>query len=182
MDVYARYKSGPHDSESTGPIVVARVGSVISLIHCYEKVAQYRQLTRNEGEVGENKLIGPEIVQKTTDKIVPIEEKLKTVSPWKGVVRFGKKSKISSRYVGPFEIVERVSPVAYRLRLPQELVCIYDTFHVSNLKKCLTDVNLQVPLEEIKIDKSLRFVEEPIEIIDREVKKLKQSRIPIVKF
>ncbi|GJT85540.1 putative reverse transcriptase domain-containing protein [Tanacetum coccineum] len=103
------------------------------------------------------------------------------VSPWRGVVRFDKRSKLSPRYVGPFEVVERVGPVAYRLRLSQELIGIHDTFHVSNLKKYLTDVNLYVPLEEIKIDEKLRFVEEPIEIIDREVKKLKQSWIPIVK-
>ncbi|GJR13307.1 hypothetical protein Tco_0795959 [Tanacetum coccineum] len=103
------------------------------------------------------------------------------VSPWKGMVRFGKKSKLSSRYVGPFEVVKRVGPVAYRLRLPQELVGIHDTFYVSNLKKCLADVNLHVPLEEIKIDDKLRFIEEPIEIMDREVKKLKRSWIPIVK-
>ncbi|GJX58204.1 hypothetical protein Tco_0289594 [Tanacetum coccineum] len=103
------------------------------------------------------------------------------VSPWKGIVCFGKRSKLSPRYVGPFRIVKRVGPVAYQLRLPQELVGIHDTFHVSNLKKCLADANLQVPLEEITIDKSLHFVEKPIEIMDREVKKLKQSRIPIVK-
>ncbi|GKE77293.1 hypothetical protein Tco_1543413 [Tanacetum coccineum] len=84
-------------------------------------------------------------------------------------------SKLSPRYVGPFEVVERVGPVAYRLRLPQELIGIHDTFHVSNLKKILADVNLHVPLEEIKIDDKLRFVEEPIEIMDREIKKLKRS-------
>ncbi|GJX47292.1 putative reverse transcriptase domain-containing protein [Tanacetum coccineum] len=100
---------------------------------------------------------------------------------WKGVVRFGKRNKLSPRYVGPFEIVERVGPVAYRLRLPQELVGIHDKFHMSNLKKCMADVNFHVPLEEIKIDNGLRFVEEPIEVMDRDVKKLKQSRIPIVK-
>nr|GEV34482.1 reverse transcriptase domain-containing protein [Tanacetum cinerariifolium] len=99
-----------------------------------------------------------------------------------GVVRFGKRSKLSPRYVGPFEIVERVGPVAYRLLLPQELVGIHDTFYVSNLKKCLADVKLHVPLEEIKVDKGLCFVEEPIEVMDREVKKLKQSKIPIVKI
>ncbi|GJX07836.1 putative reverse transcriptase domain-containing protein [Tanacetum coccineum] len=159
-------------------------------------------------EVGESQLIGPEIVQETTAKIVQIKERMKTardcqksyvdnrrkplefsvgdkvllkVSPWKGVVRFGKRSKLLPRYVGPFEVVERVGPVAYRLRLPQELVGIHDTLHVSNLKKCLADVNLHVPLEEIKIDDKLRFVEEPIEIMDREVKNLKRSRIPIVK-
>ncbi|GJS47583.1 putative reverse transcriptase domain-containing protein [Tanacetum coccineum] len=103
------------------------------------------------------------------------------VSPRKGVVRFGKRSKLSPRYVGPFEIVERVGPVAYRLRLPQELVGVHDTFHVSNLKKCLADVTLHAPLEEVKIDDKLHFVEEPMEIMDREVKKLKKRRIPIVK-
>ncbi|GJY62987.1 hypothetical protein Tco_0464447 [Tanacetum coccineum] len=89
--------------------------------------------------------------------------------------------KLSLRCVGPFEIFERVGPVAYRLRLPQELVGVHDTFHVSNLKKYLADVNLHVPLEEIKIDDKLCFVEELIEIMDREVKKLKQSKISIVK-
>ncbi|GJW96026.1 putative reverse transcriptase domain-containing protein [Tanacetum coccineum] len=153
-------------------------------------------------EVGESKIIGPEIIQETIDKIVQIKERLKTardrqksyadnrrtllefsvddkvllkVSPRKGVVRFGRRSKLSPRYVGPFEIIERVVPVAYRLRLPQELVGVHDMFHVSNLKKCLAKVNLHVPLEEIKINEKLRFVEEPIEIIDREVKKLKRS-------
>ncbi|GJW00658.1 putative reverse transcriptase domain-containing protein [Tanacetum coccineum] len=97
------------------------------------------------------------------------------VSPWKGVVSFGKRSNLSPRYVGPFEVVKRVGPVAYRLRLPQELAGIHDTFYVSNLKKFQADVNLHVPLKEIKIDDKLYFVEEPIEIMDREVKKLKRS-------
>ncbi|GJX50034.1 putative reverse transcriptase domain-containing protein [Tanacetum coccineum] len=159
--------------------------------------------------VGESKLIRPEIIQETTDKIVQIKKRLKTirdrqksyadnqrkslefsvgdkvllkVSLWKGVVRFGKRSKLSPRYVGSFEVIERVGPVAYRLRLPQEFVGIHDKFHVSNLKKCLVDVNLHVPLEEVKINDKLYFVEEPIEIIDREVKKLKQSKILIVKI
>ncbi|GKA01913.1 reverse transcriptase domain-containing protein [Tanacetum coccineum] len=78
-------------------------------------------------------------------------------------------------------IIERIGPIAYRLRIPQELSSIHDIFHVSNLKKCLADANLHVPLEEIKVDKTLRFVEEPLRIIDREVKRLKRSRIPIVK-
>ncbi|GKC30198.1 putative reverse transcriptase domain-containing protein [Tanacetum coccineum] len=81
-----------------------------------------------------------------------------------------------------FEILERIGPVAYRLRLPQELSSAHDIFHVSNLQKCLTDANLHVPLEEIKVDKTLRFVEEPVEIMDRKVKRLKRSRIPIVKI
>ncbi|GJV29420.1 reverse transcriptase domain-containing protein [Tanacetum coccineum] len=128
-------------------------------------------------EVGESQLIGPEIVQETTEKIVQIRERLKTAR----MVRFGKKGKLAPRYVGPFEIVECVGPVAYRLKLPQELSCVYDTFHVSNLKKCLAEPDVQVPLDEIEIDENLRFVEEPIEIVDRDVKKLKQRRIPLVK-
>ncbi|GJT50066.1 retrotransposon protein, putative, ty3-gypsy subclass [Tanacetum coccineum] len=103
------------------------------------------------------------------------------VSPWKGVVCFGKKCKLAHRFIGPFEITERIGPVAYRLRLPQELNDVHDTFHVSNLKKCLADQSLHVPLEEIQVDAKLNFVEEPMEILEREFKKLKRSRIPIVK-
>ncbi|GJR57779.1 hypothetical protein Tco_1499941 [Tanacetum coccineum] len=95
--------------------------------------------------------------------------------------RWPEKEKLIPRYVGPFEVVERVRPDAYHLRLPQELSSIHDTFHVSNLKKCLADANLQVPLEEIEIDDKLHFVEELVEIVYREVKKLKRKRIPIVK-
>nr|GEX30069.1 putative reverse transcriptase domain-containing protein [Tanacetum cinerariifolium] len=103
------------------------------------------------------------------------------VSPWKGVIRFGKKGKLAPRYVGPFEILKRIGPVAYRLRLPEELSSVHDTFHVSNLKKCIADANLHVPLDEIKVDKTLRFVIEPVEIMDREVKSLKRSKILILK-
>ncbi|GJT65118.1 hypothetical protein Tco_1016598 [Tanacetum coccineum] len=103
------------------------------------------------------------------------------VSPWKGVVCFGKKGKLAPRFVGPFEIIEKVGPVAYRLDLTEELDVVHDTFHVSNLKKCLADPTLQVPLDEIQVDARLNFVEEPIEILEREFKKLKRSRISIVK-
>ncbi|GKB39193.1 hypothetical protein Tco_0884135 [Tanacetum coccineum] len=103
------------------------------------------------------------------------------VSPWKGVIRFGKQGKLAPRYIGPFEILRRIVPVAYRLRLPEELSGVHDTFHVSNLKKCLADASLHVPLDEIKVDKTLCFVEEPVEIMDREVKSLKRSKIALVK-
>ncbi|GJV76743.1 putative reverse transcriptase domain-containing protein [Tanacetum coccineum] len=145
--------------------------------------------------------------RETTDKVVLIKEKLKAardcqksyadntrkplefevgdrvmlkVSPWKGVIRIGKKGKLAPRYVGPFKILERIGPVAYRLRLPEELSGVHDTFHVSNLKKCLADASLHVPLDEIKVDKTLRFIKEPVEIMDREVKRLKCSRISLV--
>ncbi|KAI3815748.1 hypothetical protein L1987_15429 [Smallanthus sonchifolius] len=103
------------------------------------------------------------------------------VSPWKGVVRFGKKGKLAPRYVGPFKILERVGKVAYKLDLPSELINVHPTFHVSNLKKCLADENLHIPLDEVYVDEKMHFVEKPVEIMDREVKKLKRSRIPIVK-
>ncbi|GJT00232.1 putative reverse transcriptase domain-containing protein [Tanacetum coccineum] len=129
-------------------------------------------------EIVENSLIRPE--RKPLELEVRDQVLLK-VSPWKGVMHFGKKDKLAPRYVGPFEILERIGPVAYRLRLPKELSEVHDTFHVSNLKKCLADANLYMLLDEIKIDKTLHFVEKPVEIIDREVKTLKHSKIPIVK-
>nr|GEU64892.1 reverse transcriptase domain-containing protein [Tanacetum cinerariifolium] len=166
------------------------------------KTEKLARLYINEIIARNGKLLGLEIVQETTDKIVQIKERLKVardrqksyadnrrkpfefsvsdkvllkVSPRKGVVRFDKRSKLSPRHVGPFDIVERVGPVAYRLRLPQELVGVNDTFHVSNLKKCLADVNLHVPLEEVKVDDKLHFVEEPIEILDLGLKSLNED-------
>ncbi|KAD6119252.1 hypothetical protein E3N88_10523 [Mikania micrantha] len=103
------------------------------------------------------------------------------VSPWKGIFRFGKRGKLSPRFVGPFKILERIGSVAYILELPPELSNIHDVFHVSNLKKCLADESLIVPLEEIQINEKLQFSEEPVKVMDREVKVLKRSRIPIVK-
>ncbi|GKD83781.1 hypothetical protein Tco_1350620, partial [Tanacetum coccineum] len=159
-------------------------------------------------EIRGSSLIGPELVQETTDKVVLVKKKPKVVrdrqkryvdyrrkplefevgdlvllkvKPWKGVVHFRKKGKLAPRYVGPFEILKRIGLVAYRLRLPEELSSVHDTFHVSNLKKCLADANLHVPLDEIKVDKTLRFVEEPVEIMDREIKKLKRKKIALVK-
>ncbi|GJZ74159.1 reverse transcriptase domain-containing protein [Tanacetum coccineum] len=182
-----------------------------SSIRCAPFEALYGRKCRSPilwAEIGESSLIGPELVQETTDKVVLIKEKLKAardhqksyadnrrkplefevgdrvmlkVSPWKGVIRFGKKGKLAPRYVGPFEILERIGPVAYRLRLPEELSGVHDTFHVSNLKKCLADASLHVPLGEIKVDKTLRFVGKPVKIMDREVTSLKRSKIALVK-
>ncbi|GJS89063.1 putative reverse transcriptase domain-containing protein [Tanacetum coccineum] len=158
-----------------------------------------------------NKIVarhGTELVQEKTEKISQIKDRLKAtrdrqksygdkrrkplefsvgdyvllkVSPWKGVVRFRKKGKLAPRFVRPFEIIEKVGPVAYRLDLPKELDGVHDTFHVSNLKKCLVDPTLQVPLDEIQVDAKLNFMEEPVEILEREFKKLKRSKIAIVK-
>ncbi|GKC75246.1 putative reverse transcriptase domain-containing protein, partial [Tanacetum coccineum] len=103
------------------------------------------------------------------------------VSPWKGVIRFGKRGKLNPRYIGPFRIIAKVGTLAYRLELLEQLSRVHSTFHVSNLKKCFVDEPLAIPLEEIQIDDKLHFIEEPVKIMDREVKRLKQSRIPIVK-
>ncbi|GJY50588.1 putative reverse transcriptase domain-containing protein [Tanacetum coccineum] len=103
------------------------------------------------------------------------------VSPWKGVVRFGKHGKLNPRYVGPFRVLAKVGKVAYRLELPQELSIVHHTFHVSNLKKCYADEPLVMLLEGIRVDDKLQFVEEPAEIMKREIKRLKRSRIPLVK-
>nr|GEX48613.1 reverse transcriptase domain-containing protein [Tanacetum cinerariifolium] len=92
-----------------------------------------------------------------------------------GVVRFGKRGKLNPRYVGPFKVLERVGDVAYKLDLPEELGKVHNTFHVSNLKKCHADEPLAVPLDGLHFDDKLHFVEEPVEIVDREVKRLKQS-------
>ncbi|KAI3682963.1 hypothetical protein L1987_83374 [Smallanthus sonchifolius] len=103
------------------------------------------------------------------------------VSPWKGVIRFRKRGKLNPRYVGPFKIMKRVGPVAYQLDLLEGLSGVHNVFHVSNLKKCLADESLAVSLEELHIDEQLCFIEEPVEIMDREVKTLKHSKIPIVR-
>ncbi|GKA56260.1 putative reverse transcriptase domain-containing protein [Tanacetum coccineum] len=129
-------------------------------------------------EIEECSLTGLEL---TTDKFEVGHRVLLNVNPWKGVVHFEKKGKLAPRYVGPFEILERIGLVAYRLRLPEELSSVHDTFHVSNLKKCLADASLHVSLDEIKVDKTLCSVEEPVEIMEREIKKLKRKKIALVK-
>nr|GFB01173.1 putative reverse transcriptase domain-containing protein [Tanacetum cinerariifolium] len=103
------------------------------------------------------------------------------VSPWKGVIRFGKRGKPNPCYIGPFKILPRVGTVIYRLELLEHLSRVHSTCHVSKLKKCMDDEPLAIPLDEIQVDNKLNFIEEPVEIMDREVKRLKQSRIPIVK-
>ncbi|GKE09141.1 hypothetical protein Tco_1412692 [Tanacetum coccineum] len=103
------------------------------------------------------------------------------VSPWKGVVRFGKRGKLNPRYAGPFKVLEKVGSVAYKLELPQELSRVHNTFHVYNLKKCYANEPLAVPLDGLHFDDKLQFVKEQVEIMDREVKRLKRSRIPLVK-
>nr|GFA79251.1 putative reverse transcriptase domain-containing protein [Tanacetum cinerariifolium] len=159
-------------------------------------------------EVGESQLTGPELVRETMEKIVQIKNHLLTarsrqksyadlkrrltefevgdkvmlkVSPWRGVIRFGKRRKLSLRFIGPFKVIERIGPVAYKLELPDKLCGIHDTFHVSNLKRCFVNDDVVIPLDEVQLDDKLHFVKEPVEFMDGEVKRLKQSRILIVK-
>ncbi|GJV39804.1 hypothetical protein Tco_1418244 [Tanacetum coccineum] len=119
-------------------------------------------------EIGESSLTGFELVQETTDKVVLVKEKPKAVRDrQKSYVDFRRKPlefEVGDRVL--LKILERIGLVAYRLRLPEELNSVHDTFHVLNLKKCLADANLHVPLDEIKVDKTLHFVEEPVEIMD----------------
>nr|GEX24109.1 reverse transcriptase domain-containing protein [Tanacetum cinerariifolium] len=144
-------------------------------------------------EVEDSQLTGPELIRETTEKIVQIKNRLLTarshqksyadvrpkpmefevgdmvmlkVLPWKGVIRFRKCGKLSPLYIGPFKIIERIGPMAYKLELPEKLRGIHNTFHVSNLKKCLADENLVIPLEEIQLDDKLDFIKEPVEIMD----------------
>ncbi|GJU99246.1 hypothetical protein Tco_1328517 [Tanacetum coccineum] len=157
-------------------------------------------------EVGDSQLNGPEIIHETTEKIIQAvfkqhEKRQKTytdrrrkplefevgdkvmlkVSPRKGVICFGKRGKLNPRHIGPFKIFANVGTVAYRLELLGQLSRVHSTFHVSNVKKCLSKETLAIPLDEIQIDDKHHFIEEPVEIIDREVRRLKQSRILIVK-
>nr|GEX94564.1 hypothetical protein [Tanacetum cinerariifolium] len=158
--------------------------------------------------VGDAQLTGPKIAHETTKKIIQIKKRIQAardkqkiytdmrrkplefkvrdkvmlkVSPWKGVIRFDKQGKLNPLYIRPFKILAKVGMLSYRLELPEQLSQVYSTFHVSNLKKCFVDEALGISLDDIQIDGMLNFIEEPVKIMDREVKWLKQSRIPTVK-
>ncbi|KAJ0460950.1 putative nucleotidyltransferase, Ribonuclease H [Helianthus annuus] len=103
------------------------------------------------------------------------------VSPWKGIIRFRKRGKLSPRFIGPFKILDRVGKVAYRLELPEELSGIHNTFHVSHLRKCLADDTAYVPLDDIEVDNKLNYIARPIAILDRKVKGLRNKEIEQVK-
>nr|GFA13400.1 putative reverse transcriptase domain-containing protein [Tanacetum cinerariifolium] len=139
-------------------------------------------------EVGESQLTDPELVRETTEKIVQIKNRLltarsrqKSYAVLKRRLTEFEHGKLSLRFIGPFKVIERIGPVAYKLELPDKLRGIYDTFHVSNLKRCFMNDNVVIPMDEVQLDDKLYFVKEQVEIMDREVKWLKQSRIPIVK-
>ncbi|KAG8503496.1 hypothetical protein CXB51_001481 [Gossypium anomalum] len=157
-------------------------------------------------ELGEQQVLGPELVTDTEDKVKVIRDQLKEasdrqksyadlkhkeieysvgdmvflkVSPWKKILRFGKKGKLS--HIGPYRVLKRVGPVAYQLELPPELDRIHDVFHVSMLRRYRPDPTHVVPVAEIEVQPDLTFEEEPVQILDREVKILRRKSIPLVK-
>ncbi|KAH9685255.1 Endonuclease [Citrus sinensis] len=159
-------------------------------------------------EVGERRLFGPELVQDTNEKIQLIRDRLKVaqdrqksyadkrrrelefevgdrvfirISPWKGVLRFGKRGKLSPRYIGPYEIVERIGPLAYRLALPPELSRIHDVFHVSMLRKYIYDPSHVLSKQPIQLKEDLTYEEEPVEILEEKHQVLRSKTIPLVK-
>ncbi|GJY25533.1 retrotransposon protein, putative, ty3-gypsy subclass [Tanacetum coccineum] len=132
-------------------------------------------------EVGDAQLTSPEIVRETTEKIIQIKHRLQASRDRQRSYADKRRKPLEFQVGDKVMILTKVGMVAYRLELPEQLSHVHSTFHVSNLKKCLSDEPLAIPLDEIHIDDKLNFIEEPIEIMDREVKRLKQSRIPIVK-
>nr|GEU81808.1 putative reverse transcriptase domain-containing protein [Tanacetum cinerariifolium] len=191
------------------PNMKAEIATYVSkCLTCTKVKAECQKPSGLLAEVGDLQLTGPEIVHETTKTIIIIKKRIQVacdrqksyadrkrkplefqvrdkvmlkVSPWKGVIRFGKREKLNPRYIGPFKVLAKVGTIAYRLDLPDQLSRFHSTYHVSNLKKCFSEKPLAIPLDEIHIDGKLNFIEEPVEIMDREVKRLKQSRIPIVK-
>ncbi|KAL5865850.1 hypothetical protein ACOSQ3_003364 [Xanthoceras sorbifolium] len=159
-------------------------------------------------ELGEDRLVGPDLIRQTEEKVKIIKDRLKIasdrqksyadlkrkeieydvgekvflkVSPWKKVLRFGRKGKLSPRFIGPYEIIERVGPVAYRLALPPELEKIHNVFHVSMLRRYRSDPSHRVQAESIEIRPDLTYEEEPVQILDREIKELRNKIVPLVK-
>ena len=159
-------------------------------------------------KLSEKKIIGPDMIQETEEKVKMIRERLKVttdrqksyadmkrkdiryeirekvvlkVSPWKKVMRFGKNDKLSPRFIGPYEVIEKVGPVAYRLALPPDLEKIHDVFHVSMLRRYRSDLSHVVSSEIIELRPDLTYEEEPVEILAHEVKELRNKKIPLVK-
>ncbi|XP_040966317.1 uncharacterized protein [Gossypium hirsutum] len=160
-------------------------------------------------ELNERKVVGPELIQETENTVRKMRERLKAafdrqksyadlkrrdieysvgdkvflkVSPWKKILRFGQNGKLSPRYIGPYKVIERIGPVAYRLALPPELQKIHDVFHVSMLRIYRSYPSHVIPIEDIEIRPDLSYEEESVKILAREVKELRNKRVPLVKL
>ena len=158
--------------------------------------------------MNEHKIIGSELVKDTEEKVQIIQQRLKVacdrqrsyanlkrndieyevgdkvflkVSPWKKILRFGRKGKLSPRFIGPYEVLERVRPVAYRLALPPELAKLHDVFHVSMLRRYCYDPSNILPVQDIQVQEDFTFNEEPKAILDREIRQLRNKQVPLVK-
>ncbi|KAI3491362.1 hypothetical protein L1887_44288 [Cichorium endivia] len=159
-------------------------------------------------ETGDKPLAGPEIIAETEEKIQSIREHMRVaqnrqkqyadrrrkplefsegdmvmlkVSPWKGVIRFGKRGKLSPRFIGPFRVLKKIGAVAYKLELPEELRGIHNVFHVSHLRKTLHDQSTRIPLAGVQLDEKLRYQEMPEQILEKKVKKLRNKEVGLVK-
>ena len=159
-------------------------------------------------EMNEHKIIGPELVKDTEEKVQIIQQRLKAtcdrkrsyanlkrkdieyevgdkvflkVSPWKKILHFGRNGKLSPRFIGPYEILERIGPVVYRLALPLELAKLHDVFHVSMLRRYRSDPSHILPAQDIQVQEDFTFDEEPKAILDREIRQLRNKQVPLVK-
>ena len=158
--------------------------------------------------MNEHKIIGPDLVKDTKEKVQIIQQRLKAasdrqksyvnlkrkdieyevgdkvflkVSPWKKILRFGRKGKLSPRFIGPYDILERVELVAYRLELPLELAKLHDVFHVSMRRRYRSDTSHILPVQDIQVQEDLTIDEEPKAILDREIRQLRNKLVPLVK-
>nr|GFB10041.1 putative reverse transcriptase domain-containing protein [Tanacetum cinerariifolium] len=173
-------KRGKLNPTYVGPFnVLERVGDVFYKIDLPEELSR-EPVEIMDHEVKRLKRSRIPLVKHQPMKFQIGDRVMLKVSPWKGVVRFEKRGKLNPRYVGPFKVLDKVGTVSYKLELPQELNRVQNTFHVSNLKKCHDDEPLVIPLDGLHFDDKLHFVEEPVEIVDQEVKRLKRSRIPLI--
>ncbi|XP_052882260.1 uncharacterized protein LOC128290593 [Gossypium arboreum] len=160
-------------------------------------------------ELNETKMMGIDLIREIGDKVPIIHDSLKVasdcqksyadlkrkyiesvvgdrvflkVSPWKKVLRFGRKGKLSLRFIRPYEIIERVDPVAYRLALPPKLEKIHNVFHISMIGRYKSDPSYMIPHSEVELQLDLTYFEEPVKILAREVKELQNKRLPLVKI
>ncbi|XP_050211561.1 uncharacterized protein LOC126661738 [Mercurialis annua] len=128
-------------------------------------------------EVGERKLTGAEIEQITSEKVPLIKQRLETAF---SVIRFGKKGKLAPRYAGPYEVIERIGTVAYKLALPSEMSQVHPVFHVSMLRKYIPDPHRLIQPQEVEIDEELSYEEEPVEIVDTQIRKLRSNMVKVL--